>query len=66
LIELNKKTPEAVENAGRYWLSTAYMAFGMVWLACLMAISFRRVIIQKMEAWADARHEAMESDGQMN
>ncbi|KEY74743.1 hypothetical protein S7711_05485 [Stachybotrys chartarum IBT 7711] len=64
LIELNNKTPEAVENAGRYWLSTAYVAFGMVWLACLTAMSFRRVIIQKMEAWANARHEAMEGDGQ--
>ncbi|KAF2679274.1 hypothetical protein K458DRAFT_393957 [Lentithecium fluviatile CBS 122367] len=55
LIELNSKTPQAVDNARRYWLSTAYIAFGVVWLACLTAIAFRRFIIQKMEDWIEAK-----------
>ncbi|KAH7411537.1 hypothetical protein DE146DRAFT_627596 [Phaeosphaeria sp. MPI-PUGE-AT-0046c] len=54
LIELNSKTPQAVDNAGRYWLSTAYIAFGVVWLACLTAIAFRGFIVQKMDNWAEA------------
>ncbi|EOO00739.1 hypothetical protein UCRPA7_3829 [Phaeoacremonium minimum UCRPA7] len=55
LIELNSKTPQAVDNARRYWLSTAYVAFGIVWLMCLTAIAFRRYIVQKMEDWLEAR-----------
>lgn len=61
LIELNSKTPEAVDNARRYWLSTAYIAFGVVWLACLTAIAFRRFIIQKMEDWVVESAESDES-----
>lgn len=55
LIELNSKTPQAVDNARRYWLSTAYVDFGVVWLTCLTAIAFRRYIVQKMEDWLEAR-----------
>ncbi|KIW67957.1 hypothetical protein PV04_03936 [Phialophora macrospora] len=51
LIELNSKTEQAYENARKYWLSTAYVAFGVVWLACLAAIAFRSYIVQKMEDW---------------
>jgi hypothetical protein len=39
---------DADYNAG---LSTAYVAFGVVWLACLAAIAFRSYIVQKMEDW---------------
>jgi hypothetical protein len=57
LIELNSKTPQAVDNARRYWLSTAYIAFGVVWLACLTAIAFRRFIVQKMEDWVEVKSD---------
>ena len=30
LIELNIEMPQADENPGRYWLSTAYVAFAVV------------------------------------
>lgn len=51
LIELNSKTQQAYDNARRYWLSTAYVAFGVVWLACLVAIAFRSYIVQKLDDW---------------
>lgn len=54
LIELNAKTAQAVENS-RHWLSTAYVAFGCVWLACLMAILLRGYIVRKLQEWVDAR-----------
>lgn len=57
LIELNSKTAQAYENARRYWLSTAYIAFGIVWLTCLTAIAVRSYIVHKMDEWADGDHE---------
>lgn len=54
-IELNSKTAQAVDNSRRYWLSTAYVAFGGVWLACLTTILFRGFIVRKLQAWVDAR-----------
>ncbi|SPO06818.1 uncharacterized protein DNG_09512 [Cephalotrichum gorgonifer] len=57
VIELNSKTAQAVENARRYWLSTAYVGFGGVWLACLTAILFRGFIVQSLDKWVDSREE---------
>lgn len=50
-IELNRKTDQAVHNAQRYWLSTAYVAFGFMWLVCLTAITLRQYIGLKMDNW---------------
>ncbi|KAK4108712.1 hypothetical protein N656DRAFT_783946 [Canariomyces notabilis] len=57
MIELNSKTPEAVENAGRYWISTAYVVFSIMTLICLAAIVMRQIIIQSMEQWFQQREE---------
>ncbi|KEY73197.1 hypothetical protein S7711_04163 [Stachybotrys chartarum IBT 7711] len=62
VIELNNMTSQAVDNARRYWLSTAYVAFGTVWLACLTAMAFRRYIIQKMEARLEVRNAVEETE----
>ncbi|KAH7322681.1 hypothetical protein B0I35DRAFT_407133 [Stachybotrys elegans] len=51
VIELNSKTDEAVRNAQLYWLSTSYVTFGCMWLACLVALTFRSFIGQRMEDW---------------
>lgn len=59
LIELNSKTQQAYDNARRYWLSTAYVAFGVVWLVCLTAIGFRSYIVHKIEEWIDFKDKAL-------
>ncbi|KAE8445078.1 hypothetical protein EG329_013793 [Mollisiaceae sp. DMI_Dod_QoI] len=56
LIELNAKTALAVNNAHRFWISTSYIAFGIMWLLCLIAIACRRYILLKVEDW-EKRHE---------
>ena len=49
LIELNRKTQEAFDNADRYWKSTTYVAFGVVWIICLVAMAFRWFITMHMD-----------------
>ncbi|KIX02057.1 uncharacterized protein Z518_07996 [Rhinocladiella mackenziei CBS 650.93] len=64
LIELNSKTQQAVDNARRYWVSTGYVDFGIVWMACMIAISFRMYIVQKIDEWdSDGGHS---KDKRMN
>jgi hypothetical protein len=57
MVELNSKTQLAYDNAKIYWLSTAYVAFGVVWLICLVAITFRAYIVIKMHCWVAEREK---------
>jgi hypothetical protein len=54
MIELNSKTPEAVQNANRYWISTSYVVFSIMTLACLPAVILRQVIARRMDEWIEA------------
>ncbi|CAI4213579.1 unnamed protein product [Parascedosporium putredinis] len=54
-IELNSKTTEAVENADTYWLSTAYVVFGGVWLACFCCMVLRGFIVRKLQNFIDCK-----------
>ncbi|OAP54246.1 hypothetical protein AYL99_11347 [Fonsecaea erecta] len=44
LIEVNRNTPLAVENAKKYWLPVGYVAFGLVWVVCGLVTAARAYI----------------------
>jgi hypothetical protein len=60
LIELNSKTAQVVSNARKHWIATSYLAFGIEWLLCLVAIAGRRYIMLKMEQWPESAKEVKE------
>ena len=53
MIELNRKTALAVENANSYWISTAYVVFSVMTLVCLVAVVFRQIISRRMNEWME-------------
>ncbi|RYP12164.1 hypothetical protein DL765_007463 [Monosporascus sp. GIB2] len=58
MIELNSKTAEAVENASKYWMSTAYVVFSIMTLVCLSAIVLRQITVHRMDKWIEERKKA--------
>ncbi|KIW31332.1 uncharacterized protein PV07_02989 [Cladophialophora immunda] len=57
LVEVNRNTPLAVDNAKRYWLQIGYLAFGIVWVVCGVVTAARAYISARLELPDDPRKQ---------
>jgi len=63
LVELNSNTQLAIDNADAFWVPFGYVAFGIIWLICVIVIAIRKYITVRMDEWMEELEDRLELDG---